>query len=209
MAPLSIQSGVKYARALVPEPLRRWVIRLLHGSGLVSVPSRSFAVCSRTLWQRQVLVASSLDDLLDQAAMLSFVRSFVFLTLVLEEDGTVVDSEDFFQTLPDNTALMVLQEGEMWAQNKVSEGGPPIIQNEIAKLTFDLYKLHPKDFLCCLGVKATLYEMYSLSYDFRCTTVKQVLRSVLRCFSHLSRLVGQLLLYTSSSILQFTGEGDC
>ncbi|XP_029384657.1 cell death activator CIDE-A [Echeneis naucrates] len=211
MAPLSIQSGVKYARALVPEPLRRSVNTVqttISRHFLSPAQSRSFAVCSRTLWQRQVLVASSLDDLLDQAAM-SFVRSFVFLTLVLEEDGTVVDSEDFFQTLPDNTALMVLQEGEMWAQNKISPSFRQPKRNEIAKLTFDLYKLHPKDFLCCLGVKATLYEMYSLSYDFRCTTVKQVLRSVLRCFSHLSRLVGQLLLYTSSSILQFTGEGDC
>ncbi len=42
-----------------------------------------------------------------------------FLTLVLEEDGTVVDSEEFFQSLPNNTPLMVLEKGEMWMQNKV------------------------------------------------------------------------------------------
>lgn len=49
-----------------------------------------------------------------------FMLSCHFLTLVLEEDGTVVDSEEFFQSLPCNTALMVLEKGEMWTQNKVS-----------------------------------------------------------------------------------------
>lgn len=49
-------------------------------------------------------------------------------------------------------------------------------RNGIAKLTFDLYKLHPKDFLCCLAIKASLYEMYSLSYDFRCTRIKLLLK---------------------------------
>lgn len=42
-----------------------------------------------------------------------------FLTLVLEEDGTEVDSEEFFQSLPTNTSLMVLEEGQMWTKNKV------------------------------------------------------------------------------------------
>uniref|UniRef100_A0A672L574 Cell death inducing DFFA like effector a n=1 Tax=Sinocyclocheilus grahami TaxID=75366 RepID=A0A672L574_SINGR len=39
----------------------------------------------------------------------------------------------------------------------------------IAKLSFDLYRLNPKDFLGCLTVKATLYEIYTLSYDIKCT----------------------------------------
>lgn len=46
----------------------------------------------------------------------------------------------------------------------------------IARVTLDLYRLHPKDFLGCLNVKATLYEMYSVSYDIRCTGFKAVLR---------------------------------
>lgn len=48
-----------------------------------------------------------------------FVLSCQFLTLVLEEDGAVVDSDDFFQCLPNNTPLMVLEKGEMWTENKV------------------------------------------------------------------------------------------
>lgn len=46
----------------------------------------------------------------------------------------------------------------------------------IARVTFDLYRLNPKDFLGCLNVKATMYEMYSVSYDIRCTSVKTMLR---------------------------------
>ncbi len=40
--------------------------------------------------------------------------------LVLDEDGTGVDTEDFFQTLKDNTVLMVLGEGQKWAPQQVS-----------------------------------------------------------------------------------------
>lgn len=48
-----------------------------------------------------------------------FLLSCQFLTVVLEEDGTVVDSEEFFQSLPSNTSLMVLEKGDMWTQSKV------------------------------------------------------------------------------------------
>lgn len=34
--------------------------------------------------------------------------------LVLDEDGTGVDTEEFFQTLPENSALMVLEKGQKW-----------------------------------------------------------------------------------------------
>lgn len=40
--------------------------------------------------------------------------------LVLDEDGTAVDTEEFFQTLPDNTALMVLEKGQQWTSSQVS-----------------------------------------------------------------------------------------
>lgn len=40
-------------------------------------------------------------------------------SLVLEKDGTLVDSEEKFQTLPGDTSLMVLEEGDQW---KVSVG---------------------------------------------------------------------------------------
>lgn len=41
------------------------------------------------------------------------------LTLVLEEDGTAVESEDFFQLLEDDTCLMVLEYGQSWSPSRV------------------------------------------------------------------------------------------
>lgn len=41
------------------------------------------------------------------------------VTLVLEEDGTVVENEEFFQSLETNTQFMVLEEGQRWTQAKV------------------------------------------------------------------------------------------
>ena len=40
--------------------------------------------------------------------------------VVLEEDGTEVDEEEYFQTLPANTLLMILFVGDRW-----SPFGPP------------------------------------------------------------------------------------
>ncbi|XP_047424381.1 cell death activator CIDE-A [Mugil cephalus] len=210
MAPLSFQSGVEYAKTLLPETLVRSVSTVqstISRHILPSAQSRCFKVCTQSRRRRRGLVASSLDELLEQAATV-FMLSCHFLTLVLEEDGTEVDSEEFFQSLPSNTVLMVLDKGEMWTPNKSFPSFRQPKRNGIAKLTFDLYKLHPKDFLCCLAVKASLYEMYSLSYDFRCTRIKHVLKSVLRCIVSLTRLTGQLLLCTSSSLLQFSGDDD-
>lgn len=51
-------------------------------------------------------------------------------------------------------------------------------RNGVAKLTFDLYKMDPKDFLCSCAIKATLYEMYTVSYDFRCTRMKNLFKWV-------------------------------
>lgn len=46
----------------------------------------------------------------------------------------------------------------------------------VANITFDLYKLNPKDFIGCLNIKATFYEIYSISYDIKCMGAKSVLR---------------------------------
>jgi hypothetical protein len=35
--------------------------------------------------------------------------------VVLEEDGTEVDEEEYFQTLPENTLLMLLHVGDKWS----------------------------------------------------------------------------------------------
>lgn len=35
--------------------------------------------------------------------------------LLLDEDGTGVDTEEFFHTLPENAVLMVLEKGQKWS----------------------------------------------------------------------------------------------
>ncbi|KAI2663415.1 Cell death activator CIDE-3 [Labeo rohita] len=127
------------------------------------------------------------------------------------KDGTGVDTEDFFQTLKENTVIMVLGEGQKWApqqrhlpgQKKVERAASQSCdlcmflgnqcmlfririkaftlnfsyteltpekhttksdpgcswkkpRKDVAKLTFDLYKNHPQDFIGCLNVQATL-----------------------------------------------------
>lgn len=42
------------------------------------------------------------------------------VSLVLDEDGTAVETEAFFQTLEEDTVLMALSKGQTWAASKVS-----------------------------------------------------------------------------------------
>ena len=51
-------------------------------------------------------------------------------------------------------------------------------RTDVAKLTLDLYKTNPSDFIGCLNVKATLYGAYSVSYDLRCYAAKNMLKWV-------------------------------
>lgn len=39
---------------------------------------------------------------------------------------------------------------------------------DVACITFDLNKLSPQDFISCLNMKVTFYDVYSLSYDLYC-----------------------------------------
>uniref|UniRef100_A0A671M1P3 Cell death activator CIDE-A-like n=1 Tax=Sinocyclocheilus anshuiensis TaxID=1608454 RepID=A0A671M1P3_9TELE len=152
----------------------------------------------------------------------SFLITCQFLTLVLEDDGTVVDSEAFFQSLPTNTAFMQLYAFLISRFNlcqslpsiHISQVLPSFRQprrSGIAKLSFDLYKLNPKDFLGCLTVKATLYEIYTLSYDIKCLSFPSLFsffRSLLWCFMYMAKLVGQVLLYGSAYVLRYIGDEE-
>lgn len=41
------------------------------------------------------------------------------IVLVLDEDGTAVETESFFRTLEEGTALMALSKGQTWTAPKV------------------------------------------------------------------------------------------
>ncbi|XP_028593228.1 lipid transferase CIDEA [Podarcis muralis] len=169
--------------------------------------ARPFRVCNHDRSSRRGVVASTLEELISKTLDTLMITAGL-ITLVLEEDGTVVDTEDFFQSLGDNTHFMVLEKGQKW------KPGPrpcfAAVQQPkkmgVANITFDLYKVNPKDFIGCLNIKATFYEIYSVTYDIQCMGAKAVLRSILRYLSHMAQVTGHILLYTGTYVLQLTGD---
>ncbi|XP_069816208.1 lipid transferase CIDEA [Dendropsophus ebraccatus] len=209
-----MQSARDYANALTPKALIRSVTTV--GSSLtrkvlfppLPPPQRPYRVSNCDRSRRNGIVAGTLKELIEKAVGTLFVTTSV-VTLVLEEDGTVVDTEEFFQSLEDNTQFVLLEGQQKWAQGRnVKPSTQQGNKRGIANITLDLYKLSPKDFIGCLNVKATFYEMYSVSCDIRCLGAKKVLRSVLRMLSHLAQVAGHLLLYSGSYLLQWTDDDE-
>ncbi|XP_074974564.1 lipid transferase CIDEC isoform X3 [Caretta caretta] len=86
--------------------------------------ARPYRICN---WDRSIrkgLVAESLRDLLDKIrATLLMVGT---ISLVLDEDGTSVETEEFFQTLEEGTVFMVLGSGQTWRAAKGSPALDPL-----------------------------------------------------------------------------------
>ncbi|XP_065422588.1 Fc receptor-like protein 5 [Chrysemys picta bellii] len=76
-------------------------------------PQRPFRVCDHRRRGCTGLMAGTLQELLAKAMEVLLVAGLA--RLVLEEDGTAVESEAFFQTLPPDTALMLLGPGQSWS----------------------------------------------------------------------------------------------
>ncbi|XP_013364545.1 PREDICTED: cell death activator CIDE-3 isoform X3 [Chinchilla lanigera] len=126
---------------------------------------------------RKGITACSLEDLLHKVRDILMLKDKPF-SLVLEEDGTAVETEGYFQALAGNTVFMVLQKGQRWQ--------PPADQ----------------DFIGCLNVKATFYNTYSLSYDLHCYRAKRIVKEVLRWALFGMRATGHVLLGTSCYVEQ-------
>ncbi|XP_023399767.1 lipid transferase CIDEA [Loxodonta africana] len=170
--------------------------------------ARPFRVSNHDRSSRRGVMASSLKELISKT-LDALIITAGLVTLVLEEDGTVVDTEEFFQTLADNTHFMILEKEQKWTPgNQYAPAYQQPKKSGIARVTFDLYKLSPRDFIGCLNVKATMYEMYSVSYDIRCTSAKALLRSVLRFLSYAAQVTGQFLIYTGSYMLRVLGDSE-
>ncbi|KAI1890871.1 hypothetical protein AGOR_G00158060 [Albula goreensis] len=173
---------------------------------------KPFRVASADRSVRKGIMADGLRDLLNK--VMDAMHVSCVSALVLEEDGTGVDTEEFFQTLQENTVFMVLEKGQKWtpAQNgphseHFSDRRPPR-RKDVARLTFDLYKNNPQDFIGCLNVKATLYGMYSVSYDLRCYGAKRVLKEALRWTLFTMQATGHVLLGTSCYMQQLLDEEE-
>ncbi|KAM6894447.1 lipid transferase CIDEB [Lycodopsis pacificus] len=176
-------------------------------------PQRPFRVCCHDRETRKGITAGSLEELKErvcQALLLSL--SAVSLSLACEEDGTEVDSDEFLMTLPDNTMLMALEPGQTWRPqpgavvSKSQEHNKPRTGRDIARVTFDLYRISPKDVFGSLNVKATFQGLYSVSANFECLGPKKILREALRVASTLLHAAGHLLI-TSASMIRRIIEG--
>ncbi|XP_072255328.1 lipid transferase CIDEB [Pyxicephalus adspersus] len=142
-------------------------------------PQRPFRVCSHDRSVRKGVTAGTLRELLAKAMDALFLTGIV--NLVLEEDGTMLDTEEFFDTLEDGSVIMVLEQGEKWIPRKgvlsySLQKEKPKNSRDIARITFDIYKLNPRDLFGSLNVKATFYGLYSMSCDFQCLGPKKVVR---------------------------------
>lgn len=178
-----------------------------------SPPQRPFRVCCHQRETRKGITAGTLEELKErvcQALLLSL--SAVSLALVCEEDGTEVDSDEFLMTLPDNTMLMALTPGQTWRPQpgavvaKSQDRSKPRTGKDIARVTFDLYRMSPKDVFGSLSVKATFQGLYSVSANFECLGPKKILREALRVASTLLQAAGHLLI-TSASMIRRIIEG--
>ncbi|XP_051874126.1 cell death activator CIDE-3 [Pristis pectinata] len=172
---------------------------------------RPFRVCN---WDRSLkkgIMAEGLQDLLDKVQESLHTTSSV--SLLLEEDGTFIETEEFFQTVLDNTLFMVIEKGQKWTppenvgfhlgfRNKLRR------RKDVARITFDLYKENPQDFIGCLNVKVTLYGSYSLSCDVQCMGAKKIMREALRLTMFTMQATGHILLGTSSYVQQLLDEEE-
>ncbi|KAJ4948972.1 hypothetical protein JOQ06_020492 [Pogonophryne albipinna] len=172
-----------------------------------SPPQRPFRVCCHNRETRKGITAGTLEELKErvcQALLLSL--STVSLSLACEEDGTEVDSDEFLMTLPDNTMLMALEPGMTWRPQpgavvpKSQDHNKPRTGRDIARVTFDLYRISPKDVFGSLNVNATFQGLYSVSANFECLGPKKIIREALRVASTLLHAAGRLLITTASMI---------
>lgn len=200
---------MEYLSALTPSSLLRSVSHVSSEVGRrvwtsAPPPQRPFRVCDHKRTTRKGLTAATYAELLDKASETLLLHSV--LTLVLEEDGTSVESEDFFQMLEDDTCLMALEPGQRWhpPRSGVLSYGlgreKPKHSKDIASITFDVYKQSPRDLFGSLNIKATFYGLYSMSCDFQGLGPKKVLRELLRWASKLLRGLGNALLGISSTL---------
>ncbi|XP_061403132.1 lipid transferase CIDEB-like [Lethenteron reissneri] len=197
--------------------------RVWHGTA--AAPPRPFRVCCSSRANRRGVMAASLQELLNKSldvlplpasgAVKSAVKcagvvsavSRGAVSVVLDEDGTVVDTEEFFDSLDDNVTLMVLAKGDTWSPPRghstlVLGTGRPKKGHDIARITLDLYKMSPRDLIGCLNVKATFYGMYSMTLDFKCLGAKRIITELLRVVAHLLQVSGRLLLGTAGYLRQ-------
>jgi len=86
----------------------------------VGQKKRPFKLTDRLRILRKGVMAATLSELIQKGKERFEYKRCTEVYIVLEDDGTEVDEEEYFQTLPDNTNLMLLLKEDVW-----SPFGPP------------------------------------------------------------------------------------
>jgi len=76
---------------------------------------KPYKVMDRTRSVKKGVMAASLEEFVGRGKEKLGYSTNTEVYAVLEEDGTEVDEDDYFQTLPNNTTLMLLYVGERWS----------------------------------------------------------------------------------------------
>ncbi|KAL8198328.1 UNVERIFIED_CONTAM: hypothetical protein K2H54_005346 [Gekko kuhli] len=84
--------------------------------------------------ERYGVAAAGLRELRSKACdLLAIDKGLDPITLVLAEDGTIVDDEDYFLCLPPNTKFVVLVKDEKWASSSI-DGGTAWLERETTEV---------------------------------------------------------------------------
>ncbi|XP_068094887.1 DNA fragmentation factor subunit alpha-like [Hyperolius riggenbachi] len=85
--------------------------------------------------ERHGVAADSLQELRDKALrVLGLDASQQPLTLVLAEDGTIVEDEDYFLCLPEDTEFLVLYGNKKWAPCSVDGGTAWLARESVSEM---------------------------------------------------------------------------
>ncbi|KAM8927198.1 DNA fragmentation factor subunit alpha [Pelodytes ibericus] len=111
------------------------------------------------------VAADSLQELLEKACnILSVDAVGTPVTLVLAEDGTIVEDEDYFLCLPSNTKFVLLTSGKKWTRTAVDGGTAWLTQESVEKEVMELDGLEvPKWKLLAAELRGNLSSIIMMS----------------------------------------------
>ncbi|KAM3618506.1 uncharacterized protein V6R79_021198 [Siganus canaliculatus] len=98
---------------------------------------RPCRVCNFTRQKSYGLVVPSLDELKVKGCEFLGYSSSDPITVVVEDDGTIVEDEAYFLCLPSNTKFMLLHEKEKWSPVRKMDGGTAWMARESALIETD------------------------------------------------------------------------
>lgn len=133
---------------------------------------RPFKVLDRLRTTKKGLMAGTLEELIRSGKeKLSYLAEQEVI-VVLEEDGTEVDEEDYFQTLEENTELILLHSGERWSpfvsHDVTDSGDTPEASQRLISI---LLRYVPPPFPPSLPLALSAIEIFSC-FTFYITQVR-------------------------------------